>query len=222
MTQLKSSSQESFTTLTAGGAGGSSSAKTVFEWVSADYRGAVKGGTVYTSASDAPVISEPTIAPAPEQVYPHLFDPQGAAGEALSIVEGALQDARSALKAFGESDLETVASRLMQIAAAMQTAHKLTSFNEDFGAVISFIRRATLGADAAEVTREMLNVLIHVLNSLKKAPAIDLEDAGNLVDRLDDAGWQGEHPGVDALMAVLFPDETAEQADNAVAAATQT
>ncbi|MCA8013820.1 hypothetical protein LGM38_17370 [Burkholderia vietnamiensis] len=185
------------------------SIKTVANWVQAANR-VFEVSTVYTSASVAPERTEPAIAPAPEQVYPHLFDPQGMSGQALAIVDGALDDARSALIAFGDSELETVTSRLAQIAAAMQTAHKLTSFNEDFGAVISFIRRACLTADATEVTRQMLNALVHALGSLKRAPALDLEDAGDLVDSLEDAGWKGEHPAVDALMAVLFSDESTE------------
>jgi hypothetical protein len=184
------------------------SIKTVANWVHAGKR-VVEVSTGYTSASVVPERTQPAIAPAPEQVYPHLFDPQGASGQALVLVDGALEDARSALKAFGNSDLETVESRLAQIAATMQAAHKLTSFNEDFGAVISFIRRASLTADATEVTRPMLNALVQVLGSLKRAPTIDLEEAGDLADVLEDSGWKGEHPTVDALLAVLFPDENA-------------
>ncbi|BCZ78514.1 hypothetical protein PTKU64_21890 [Paraburkholderia terrae] len=185
------------------------SIKTVANWVTSVNR-VFETTALNTSAGASPERTQPAIVPAPEQVYPHLFDPQGASGQALAIVDGALEDARSALKSFGDSDLESVGSRLAQVAAAMQMAHKLTSFNEDFGAVISFIRRATLTADATEVSRAMLNALVSALGSLKKAPALDLEDAGSLVDGLEDSGWRGEHPVVDALMAVLFPDESAE------------
>ncbi|MDR5830110.1 hypothetical protein P9250_19745 [Caballeronia sp. LP006] len=172
---------------------------------------AVDATTVYTTANVRPErgTSSPlrSVAPEPEQVYPHLFDPKETAGQALDLVGGALDDARDALIAFGESDLQAVGSRLAQIAVAMQKAHKLTTFNEDFGAVVSFIRRASLMADPVEVTRPMLNAQVQVLVALKKSPAIDLDDASEMVDRLEDAGWRGEHPAVEAILAALSLDK---------------
>lgn len=145
-----------------------------------------------------------------ERIYPHAFDDSDMAGQARVFVLKALEDARLALESFGEADLGSIGTRLSLIAAAMNSAHPLTEFNENLGAVVSFIRRAMLTMSGSDTTRPALNALVHVLQSLSLNPMIDLDDASDLVDKLVNEGWRGEHGIADELVAALFADSDAE------------
>lgn len=154
---------------------------------------------------------------APELVtsraYPHILE---AAQPALALVAKALEDARKALESYDDSDIESVSGRLSLIAVSCADAHSLTRFNESFGAVVSFVRRATLIADSSEVSRPALNVLISVLAQIRKDPNISLMAAGELVGALSEEGWRGEHKVVDQLLALFLseaePDATVTEA----------
>ena len=122
----------------------------------------------------------------------------------------ALDDARSALDAYGEADFESVSARLTYIATAMQHIHRLTEFNENLGAVLSFLRRAVLLADAAEVQRSALNALVQALDVVSSNPMIELDEAAEIEDKLSHEGWQGDSGIADALVAALLGDGAEE------------
>ena len=139
-----------------------------------------------------------------QRIYPHIFDENLSAGQANVHVHNAVRDAQLAVEAFGEPDLQGVATYLGQIAAVMGSAYPLTEFNESLGGVVSFIRRATLAASSAELSRSALNALVYVLQSLVSNPMLDLNEASDLVDKLANEGWQGEHKVADKLVAALL------------------
>ncbi len=172
-----------------------------------------RGGSTLSTGDELPA-SALSIPPRPEQVYPHLFDEDTSAGQTRVLVELALNDARLALESFGQNDFDSIGSRLALIATSMQKAHRLTTFNESFGSVISYIRRAVLAANSADVTRAGLNALIQALQSLRANPAMDLDDASDLVEALSAEGWQGDHDVVNALIAILFTEDTESNVPN--------
>ncbi|MDQ3775562.1 MAG: hypothetical protein M3461_15035 [Pseudomonadota bacterium] len=139
-----------------------------------------------------------------ERIYPHVFDENLSAGQATVHVHNAVRDAQLAVEAFGEPDLQAVATYLGQIAAVMGSAYPLTEFNESLGGVVAFVRRATLAASSAELSRSALNALVYVLQSLVSNPMLDLNEASDLVDKLANEGWQGEHKVADELVAALL------------------
>ncbi len=150
---------------------------------------------------DKDIISTPV-----ERIYPHIFDDAVETGQARINLLSALKDAQSALESFGEADITSISTRITLIASTMSNTHRLTEFNESLGAVVSFLRRAMLSASAADITRPALNVLVHVLQNISSNPMIDLDDAGELVEKLSDEGWQGEYGFADAIVAALFDD----------------
>ncbi|MDN7177316.1 hypothetical protein M0D69_04665 [Caballeronia sp. SEWSISQ10-4 2] len=172
-----------------------------------------RGGSTLSTDDELPASASPA-PPQPEQVYPHLFDEATSAGQTRALVELALNDARLALESFGRSDFDSIGSRLALIATSMQKAHRLTTFNESFGAVISYVRRAALAANSPDVTRAGLNGLIQVLQSLRANPAMDLDDASDLVEALSAEGWQGDHDVVNALITVLFTESNDSDVPN--------
>jgi hypothetical protein len=141
-----------------------------------------------------------------ERIYPHVFDENVKAGQALNYLRSALSDANAAIDAFGIPDLQAVGSRLAQIAATMSKVHSLTDFNESLGGVVSFIRRATLAAANAELSRSTLNCLIHALELMVANPMLDLDEATDLVDNLTNEGWHGEHILANELIRALLDD----------------
>ncbi len=147
-----------------------------------------------------------------ERLYPQFYDRNVAAGEAVVLVQSAIQDARHLLQDFASADLDGIGSGLATIASLMSKTHKLTSFNEDFGAVVSFIRRATLVASQADVTRESLNALLNALIRLSANPAIDLGEAADTIDHLSAAGWADRDEALTEIINFLF-DESDEGAD---------
>lgn len=159
-----------------------------------------------------------------EILYPHVFDEDIKSGQALVNIRSAISDAQAAVDAFGEPDLQAVSTRLAQIAVTMGKAHALTDFNKSLGAVISFIRRAMLTASSDEVSRSSLNALVNVLGLVAANPMIDLDDACDLVDKLSDEGWHGEHVLADELVKALIDssDLTPEDAQTLLFPESQT
>lgn len=86
----------------------------------------------------------------------------------------------------------------------MGSAYPLTEFNESLGGVVAFVRRATLAASSAELSRSALNALVYALQSLVSNPMLDLDEASDFVDKLANEGWQGEHKVADELVATLL------------------
>lgn len=139
-----------------------------------------------------------------KRIYPHVFDENITAGQAVIYLRSAINDANVAIDAFGEPDLQTVDTRLTQIAVTMSKVHAMTEFNECLGAVVSFIRRATLTASNDELSRSALNSLIHVLELMAANPMMDLDEASDLVDKLSNDGWRGEHKLANELVTALI------------------
>lgn len=140
-----------------------------------------------------------------ERIYPHVFD-DDKAGQALIYLRAAIDDAKGAIDAFGEPDIPAVDSRLSQIAVLMGKTHPLTVFNESFGAVVSFVRRATLAASSTELSRSALNSLVHVLELSASNPMLDLDEATDLIEKLASEGWKGEHQLASELLMALADD----------------
>lgn len=140
------------------------------------------------------------------KLYPHLFDEETEAGAVIACMRNALRDAELALDAYDDNDFQELSTRIFQIAAAMKKASPLTTFNESLGAVVSYIRRATLAIDIVDISRSALNALIQALHSIIDNPMLDLDDASDLVDNLSDHHWNGDHQGARRLVAVLLKD----------------
>lgn len=139
-----------------------------------------------------------------ERIYPHVFDEDIKAGQCLVYLRSAIKDADDAIEAFGEPDFQAVGTRLAQIAVAMGKAHSLTEFNESLGGVISFIRRATLIASNDDISRPALNSLLNVLKLSVANPMMDLDEASELVDKLANDGWRGEHALANEIIRALI------------------
>lgn len=141
-----------------------------------------------------------------DRIYPHFLDQAVPEGEALFFIKNALNDAQIALDAFGDPDLHMVMTHLTQIAATMGRIHPLTNFNESLGGVVSYIRRATLSVTIDEISRPSLNALITALQSLISNPMLGLYDACEIVEKLSNEGWHGEHAVTETLIAALFDE----------------
>lgn len=150
------------------------------------------------------------VSPSAERVYPHLYDREpGSAGIVMTLIVQAASDSEAAVDAFSSADFEELSTRLGIVAAAMAAAHPYTSFNECLGAILSYIRRATLRAEVTSVTLEQLMGLGKILQTLPNMPMIDLDAASGLVDELAAQGWDGEHREVNEFVAQLFQDDAA-------------
>lgn len=145
-----------------------------------------------------------------ERLYPHVYDESAESGQALLYVQSALSDVHAALDDYSNADLPAISTRLSQVAAAMNKAHPLTYFNESFGAVISFIRRATLIANSSDVSLPSLNALLSALRALSSNPMLDLDKASEIVEELSLLGWNGEHAVGGEILAALLSDTDLE------------
>lgn len=141
-----------------------------------------------------------------ERIYPHVFDEDKKSGQALNYLRSAVSDAKAAIDSIGVPDMQTVGTRLVQIAATMSKTYPLTDFNESLGGVVSFIRRATLAAPSADLSRSTLNCLAHVLELMVANPMLDLDEASDLVEKLTHDGWHGEHILANELIRALSDD----------------
>lgn len=140
------------------------------------------------------------------RIYPHVYDENIQAGQVHISLQAAISDTREALNAIGVPDLQAISSRLTNVAAAMKRAHLLTDFNESLGGVVSYIRRAALATPIDDVDRSALNSLLQVLQAMEANPMLDLDDAADLVDKLANEGWRGEHDLANELIKSLFSD----------------
>jgi hypothetical protein len=151
-----------------------------------------------------------------DRVYPHLFDETGIAGAARIHLAQALKDAQLALLAFGEADFDTLGTRLTLVATSMAAAHRHTEFNENIGAVASYIRRAALTAASADVSRAALNALVNSIESVLANPSMDLDEAAELTERLECEGWTGDHELVSQLIEAMLGDTNAPEVHQGV------
>ncbi|MDB5815128.1 MAG: hypothetical protein JWN23_2245 [Rhodocyclales bacterium] len=149
-------------------------------------------------------------------LYPHLFDSDTGDGQAIALLNQAAEDAVRALESHDQADLVDIQTRFTQIAAAAARAHALTVFNENFGSVVSFIRRATLMTPAADISRSALNQLIVALKRLLHEPMIDLDDATDIIDDLMADGWEGAYRAADDLLAALIAEQNEQDEPVAV------
>ena len=140
------------------------------------------------------------------RLYPHIFDTNSQAGEAIALIQHAKNDAILALDSFGEPDLNSTVSHLTNVASAMNSANQLINFNKSLNGVVSYIRRATLTVDINDISRSSLNTLASTLQSILENPMIDLDNASDLVEKLSSDGWKGEIEFVEALIAALLTD----------------
>jgi len=152
--------------------------------------------------------SELTRSPPTTRLYPQMFEVGEPAERALCLVGNAADAADAALEAYGLGDFETIGSKLAQIAAVMADTHSLTHFNENFGAVVSFVRRAALATPYSELSREALNAMAAVLNQLVREPMLDLDAAADAISRLESESWQGQYEAVETLIAALLNDSS--------------
>ena len=141
-----------------------------------------------------------------DKIYPHIFDEETQTGQVVGYIGSALNDAKSALDAFDDSDFQTINTRVTQIATTMSKAYPLTTFNESLGIVISYIRRAALLISVADLSRAALNTQVQALQSIFDNPMIDLDDASDIVDNLSNYGWNGEHQITSQLIPLLLGD----------------
>lgn len=141
-----------------------------------------------------------------ERIYPHVFDENEDTGQAIVNIKIALSDAKLALESYSEADIANINTRLTLIATTMSNTHELTKFNESLGAVVSYIRRATLNTPTDEINLPSLNGLVHVLLTISKNPMIDLNEASELIDKLSDEGWKGDYGFAETLLAAFFDD----------------
>lgn len=148
-----------------------------------------------------------------ERIYPHVFDEDAATGQVRNNILNALDNAQDALDFYSVPDLESMSTKITVIAVIMRSTHLLTEFNESLGAVVSFLRRATLNTPSEEMNRSALNALVNALQLIATNPMIDLDEACDLIDKLSNDGWRGEHGVAEELVAMLFDELDIENND---------
>jgi hypothetical protein len=143
----------------------------------------------------------------PRRAYPLAFDPEGPAGSALALLTQTRDQAAQAVNAYGDGDIDSTVSRIAVIAALMSRAYPHTEFNPALGAAVSFIRRATLSADATEISLTELMALAKATRQLAANPLISLDESVDLITELEDQHWVGAAPHIAALVSALFGGE---------------
>ena len=139
-----------------------------------------------------------------DRIYPHIFDENTDAGSMLVLVRNALSDAESALESYAVPDLQGVTTYLTNVSNLMRESHRFADFNRSLGALLSFLRRATLVTPIENINRSALNALVSSLQSIASNPMLDLDDASILIERLLNDGWKGELESVDLLIAEIL------------------
>jgi hypothetical protein len=136
-----------------------------------------------------------------DRIYPHIFDESTDAGAMLVLVRKALNDAESALETFSTPDLQGTTTYLTNVSISMRESHRFADFNRSLGALLSFIRRATLVTPIDNINRSALNTLVSSLHLISSNPMLDLDDVSMLIEQLLNEGWMGELESVEQLIA---------------------
>ncbi|MFN0313484.1 MAG: hypothetical protein ACKVQA_00365 [Burkholderiales bacterium] len=155
-------------------------------------------------------VAEAAVTLGPQDVnrraYPLAYDPEGPAGPALSLLGEVRDLAASIVDAYSDSDMATVGSRLAMSAALLSKAYPHTAFNPALGAVVSFLRRATLIADVTQCGLEELMALAKAARHLAENPLISLDDSAELVIELEGQGWAGADSDIAKFVSAVFGD----------------
>lgn len=141
-----------------------------------------------------------------QRTYPHMYEAEAQSGVAMSLIGRARDEASLAIEAYQLGDIQEVSSRIGLVATNAATAHRSTRFNEAFGAAVSFIRRAALAANPADVELQQLMQLSKALNTLHAEPMLTLDAATDLIEALEKVGWRGQHAAAAELVAALLGD----------------
>ena len=149
----------------------------------------------------------------PRRAYPLAYDPDGPAGPALALLNSAKEESVQAITDCQEGDIESVGSRINVIAALMAKAYPHTAFNPALGAIVSFLRRATLMVDATQLGLHDLMELAKATRVLADNPLLSLESSADLIIGLEEQDWTGADPNVAALVSALFGIQSEESPD---------
>lgn len=144
------------------------------------------------------------------RIYPHVFDEATKTGEALTLIQKAIEDVRLAIDDFTDANLQSIGTRFSQIALLLKKAYGISHANDPFAAVISFVRRAILIFAPEDASLPQLNSLLVALKKLADNPLLSLDDATDLIDKLTDDGWDGQHEAVEKIVAMLLNEQENE------------
>lgn len=145
----------------------------------------------------------------PQSLYPHFYDKDVAdesngAPLVMEQLRQGIEDVQAALDAYQDADMPALWAALGLVASGLNKAHRYTQFNEALGSVISYVAQAVETADYSAITRESLMALQGCLRQVKNHPTMSLADAGDLVDRLESHGWDGNDKDVTEFMSNLL------------------
>ncbi len=155
-------------------------------------------------------VQREVLAPA-QRTYPHLFDAEQPTGEAVEHVKQAHEDARAALAAFGEGEIEDIATRIALVSVAMLKAHAVAGFNGAFSVACNFIRRSCLTMESDTISRGQLNALVAAIGALEDNPMLTLTESVELTEKLTAEGWNGDNPLARKLIDVLLSEAALEE-----------
>lgn len=160
----------------------------------------------------------------PRTLYPHYYDrtlPENASF-AIEHLEFAIKDLDLAVEAYANAQMGELWAALGIVAGSLNRAHSYTSFNEALGAVVSYAAQALSTPHYDTLNRDALMAMQRCLQTLVENPTMSLSDAGDAVDVLEQAGWDGNDNSVSkfafellAYFGLASPAATIESATSA-------
>lgn len=191
-----------------------SSSQLELSWTGGDLEDKLSDETVVLETTES-VAQSAEAAPLIRRAYPLVFDDDSPFAPVLLTLSSAVQESAKAIENYSDGDLEGVGSRLAFIAALMSQAHPHTEFNPALGAMVSFVRRATLFANSTEVNLPQLMSLAKAIRQVHENPLISLDYATDLIDELKAQSWIGANPAVAEFVSALF-EENQDSNSNSV------
>jgi hypothetical protein len=80
---------------------------------------------------------------------------------------------------------------------------------------VSYVRRAVLCAAVPDLETQQLMLLARSLVSLHQQPMVSLDEATDMIEELENAGWRGRHSDVAAFVAALVLPEKSSESSSA-------
>lgn len=144
------------------------------------------------------------------EAYPHAFDESVPEGMARESLVNALDRVSLAIDALEEGDIQEIASRLAQAAVSLRAAHQKLGRDNPLSALVGYMKRGVLTADAENLTRAPLEAMAAVLRKCADAPVMRITEAARLSASLERNGWAGDDSTINALAAAVLERPVAE------------
>jgi len=140
------------------------------------------------------------------EFYPATAELQSRLAGALDLLRRATTRLEAAIEALRSSEKIEADDELQKTLGDLQEAFCLRDLSDGYAVVVNASTNAIRSLHGKAASEQQLLALAYVLRTVRQRPFMGMDKVLPLVEKLDDAGWDSEGEGFDALADWLNGD----------------